>query len=337
MNKISLLLILSFCIWGCNNSHTKKTNIEGEIKGLGNDTIYLYGTDDLSSFIDTIYANGDKFSHSLSVDTLTSGKLLFNGQTEIPIFLNKGDKIAIKGEIKNLKDLQISGNTFNEELSKFEQTIAKEQSKSIIKNKAEEFIKKHHSSIVSTYLLKKYFLLDSTPNLNKIEQLISTMDGKLQDVPMISAFKAYINEAQKLEIGKEAPFFSLPNQENKRISLLNIKNKYVLIHFWASWSDSCQQVNHELRKIYKAYKKKKNFTMIGISLDVDKKAWKQSIKKDTLSWQQVCDFSGWECAAIKQYAVESLPYYYLISPKRKILLKEQNYKELKTKLQEIVK
>lgn len=32
--------------------------------------------------------------------------------------------------------------------------------------------------------------------------------------------------------------------------------------------------------------------MLGISLDIDREAWETAIKKDTLSWDQVCDFTG---------------------------------------------
>lgn len=338
MNKICLLFIASLCLFGCN-SHSGKVNISGEIKGLGNETIYLYGTNELSDLMDTIYVKEDKFSHTLSIDTLTSAMLFLNSQTECPLFLAKGDKIEIKGDRKHLNLLEVTGNRFNEEITNFQQSInSKERlSEKMLENKAEEFIRQHHTSIVSIYLLKKYFVQKATPDFSKIKQLIALMNGQLQDDPYIDQLSKFIEQYENVGIGKPAPFFSINSVSGKRISLSDIKDKYILLNFWASWSDSCKKESRELRKIHQIYGKKANFTMLGISLDIDKQSWKQTVKNDTLNWQQLCDFSGWGSSVIKQYSIQSLPSYYLIAPDGKIVAREQNCEALKRKIQEIVK
>ena len=55
MRKIGLLFITIFCLLACKNN-SSRISLEGEIKGLTNDTLYLYGTDALYDRIDTIYA-----------------------------------------------------------------------------------------------------------------------------------------------------------------------------------------------------------------------------------------------------------------------------------------
>ena len=94
MKKINILLILIICLTGCKKN-ADTTSITGEIKGLGDDTIYLYGIDGLYQHIDTIYVKGGKFSHSLKVDTITTAMLLLKGETEYPIFLDKKEKIKV--------------------------------------------------------------------------------------------------------------------------------------------------------------------------------------------------------------------------------------------------
>ena len=137
--------------------------------------------------------------------------------------------------------------------------------------------------------------------------------------PYIDQLSKYIEQYESVGIGKPAPFFSINNVNGKRISLSDIKGKYILLNFWASWSDSCKKENRELRKIHQVYGKKANFTMLGISLDIDKQSWKQTVKNDTLNWQQLCDFSGWGSPVIKQYSIQSFPNYYLIAPDGKIV------------------
>ncbi|WP_321334299.1 TlpA disulfide reductase family protein [uncultured Bacteroides sp.] len=338
MNKICLLFIASFCLLGCN-VHSTKVSINGEIKGLGNDTIYIYGTDELSSLMDTIYVQKNKFSHTLSVDTIVPAMLLFSNQKKHPIYLEKGNNIEITGDINHLDILKIGGNILNEELTTLQTALnTSKLSEKELESRVETFIRQHDSSIVSIYLLKKYFVEKANPDLTKIKQLIALMNGELRDNPYIDQLSSNISKEESIGIGKPAPFFSMPNANGKRTSLSDIKGKYILLNFWASWNDARKDSNYyKLRKIYQSYKKNKNFTLLSISLDVDKASWKETIKKDTLIGEQLCDFSGWESYVIKQYAVKSLPTYYLISPDGKIMAKGEKSETIIKKMQETIK
>ena len=69
--------------------------------------------------------------------------------------------------------------------------------------------------------------------------------------------------------------------------------------------------------------------MLGISLDIDKKAWKEAIKQDTLTWKQVCDFDGWNADIMKQYAITNLPTSILVNPSGKIVALNPTEEEIK--------
>ena len=133
--------------------------------------------------IDTIFANGDKFSYTTSIDTITSVYLLIDNQIEYPIFLDKGNQIKIKGNIDHLEFLDINGNKYNEEFTAFQKELGSlnNPSEKDLEQKAEEFITAHHSSFVSLYLLDKYFVQKDSPDFNKIKKLIEVMTGILQD------------------------------------------------------------------------------------------------------------------------------------------------------------
>ena len=106
MKKSSILILIIICLVGCKKG-SNETTITGEIKGLGTDTLYLYGMDELYDRIDTIYVENDKFSYTTSVDTITSAYLLLKNRIEYPVFLDKGNKIKIKGDTINLNFLTI--------------------------------------------------------------------------------------------------------------------------------------------------------------------------------------------------------------------------------------
>lgn len=339
MKKINILLILIICLTGCKKS-ADTTSITGEIKGLGDDTIYLYGIDGLYQHIDTIYVKGDKFSHSLKVDTITTAMLLLKGETEYPIFLDKKEKIKVQGNANNLDHLNIEGNIYNEEFSAFQATLQGPAipSEKMLEAKAEEFIRQHNNSFVSIYLLDKYFVQKETPDFKKIKELIDVMAGVLQDKPSIGQLTENITQIEKANEGKTAPFFSLPNQKGEKVTRLDkFKDKYMLINFWASWCEECDSTNVELRKINNKYKKNKEFGILGISLDINKEDWKNKIKQDTLTWEQVCTFAGWNLEAAKQYAILKLPTNILVSPGGRILARDIPTDSLSHEIEKVLK
>ncbi len=342
MKKNCILILIAICLFGCGKTVQKEVSITGEIKGLGTDTLYLYGMDEICDRIDTIFVKDDKFSYSSPIDTITSAFLLNRNQTEYPIFLDKGNKIKIKGDISNPEALTIDGNKYNQEFTVFQKELNELDtlSEQVLEQKAEEFIKQHHSSFVSLYLLDKYFVQKDSPDFNKIKKLIEVMAGILQDKLYIERLNESISQAEKTEIGKYAPFFSLSNVKGVKItrSSEDFKKKNLLINFWASWNDSVSNYrsNSELKELYKKYKKNKYVGMLGISFDVNKEQWKDAIKQDTLDWEQVCDFGGLNSETAKQYSVQQVPANILLSADGKILAKNLHGEELKKKIEEVV-
>ena len=342
MKKNCILILIAICLFGCGKTVQKEVSITGEIKGLGTDTLYLYGMDEICDRIDTIFVKDDKFSYSSPIDTITSAFLLIRNQTEYPIFLDKGNKIKIKGDISNPEALTIDGNKYNQEFTVFQKELNELDtlSEQVLEQKAEEFIKQHHSSFVSLYLLDKYFVQKDSPDFNKIKKLIEVMAGILQDKLYIERLNESISQAEKTEIGKYAPFFSLPNVKGVKItrSSEDFKKKNLLINFWASWNDSVSNYrsNSDLKELYKKYKKNKYIGMLGISFDVNKEQWKDAIKQDTLDWEQVCDFGGLNSETAKQYSVQQIPANILLSADGKILAKNLHGEELKKKIEEVV-
>ncbi len=337
MKKVCLLYLLLIGLSACGGKKTDAITLSGEIKGLGSDTLYLYGADRMYDRMDTLIVEKDKFSATLSADTLVTTILLFNDGTEYPLFLDKGNKIQIKGSNAELSSLQINGNTPNVELTAFNQELKGLGTPSVkaLEEKAENFIKGHPASLVSIYLLDKYFVQALQPDIERIKMLADRMTGELKDRPYMQALLNRIDEDEKVAVGKAAPYFRLRNAEGKEVTRSNQKDEYLLMQFWASWDTISRESNAMFRRIYKKEQKNKNFKLMGVSLDLDEKTWKEAIKKDTLKWEQVCDFSGWNGEVVKLFAIQKLPTNILISPNGKIEAKDLDEKAIEKKLKEI--
>lgn len=88
------------------------------------------------------------------------------------------------------------------------------------------------------------------------------MTGELKEYLYVENLLRQIETAEKAEPGKMAPYFQLPSSEGKDLKRTDFKDKYLLLHFWASWDEKSKESNQMLRKIYKD---KKNIRILKYS------------------------------------------------------------------------
>ena len=337
--RYPLLFLAAWLLTACSNHEKNFVSISGVIKGLGNDTLYVYGTDRLYNRLDTLTVKDDKFSTTLEIDTLISAWLQFSDGTEIPIYMDKGDNIEINGSATCLDSLDIKGNTANEKLSLFRQKIERDTTLTAqaLEDSAKIFIQNNLTSPASLYVLDKYLVQNPLPDLPEIKKLIEGMTGELKEYLYVENLLKQIETSEKAKLGKIAPYFQLPDSEGKELKRTDFNDKYLLLHFWASWDEKSQESNRMLRKIYKDKKNRKDFEILGISLDTDKALWKEAIENDTLIWKQACDCKGWNSDIIEQFDIRALPTNILLTPTGKIEGRDLSPKQLEEKLKEITK
>jgi peroxiredoxin len=137
-------------------------------------------------------------------------------------------------------------------------------------------------------------------------------------------------------VGKQVPDFSLPEANGHSISLADYRGKYVLVDFWASWCGPCRAENPNVVKVHDEFKNKKNFAILGVSLDKDKDAWQKAIQDDRLDWKQISDLKFWNSKAVSTFQFEGIPFNLLIDPTGKVIATALRGPDLESKLKEVL-
>jgi len=138
-------------------------------------------------------------------------------------------------------------------------------------------------------------------------------------------------------VGKQVPDFDLPDADGNNVSLTSYRGKYLLVDFWASWCGPCRAENPNVVKVYHEFKGKKNFAILGVSLDKDKGEWQKAIEDDGLAWKQISDLKYWNSKAVSTFQFNGIPFNILIDPDGKVIASSLRGEQLEDKLKEVLK
>lgn len=273
------------------------------------------------------------------------GLIFNNAQPLVPLFLDNS-KIKITGNKDALDKVVITGSpshaqfkTYTESIKPYEHLLAggdvyDEAGLNKIETLSEEFVKKYPASFVAPLAMIR--LYQATQNGPKLETLYYTLSTELQATPLGKYAMQLITESKINPVGSLVADFTQADTAGIPVNLSSFRGKYVLVDFWASWCRPCREENPNVVAAFDKFKNK-NFTVLGVSLDQNKKAWLDAIKMDGLHWSHTSDLKGWgnEVAAI--FKVSSIPQNLLLDPEGRIIAKNLRGAVLASRLNSLLK
>lgn len=150
-----------------------------------------------------------------------------------------------------------------------------------------------------------------------------------------TAGKATAGIGSGKEVGEIAPDFVSSRPDGRPVALTEFRGSYVLLVFWASWSEGSREENPVLRKAWERHGNQ-GLEIIQVGFESDRQAWLEAVEADAIPGVQLSDLKGWDCPVADLYQVERIPSNYLLGPGGKILAKDLYGEELLQRLEQII-
>jgi peroxiredoxin len=196
----------------------------------------------------------------------------------------------------------------------------------------QQYVREHPDSFISTNLLNVY---SSTWVKETTKLLYAKLSPDMKASRYGREIQDFITYNKNLKLGDRFVDFEQTNKYGIKLKVSDIKGKYILLDFWASWCSPCRRENPALVKTYHQFKGK-GFSILGISLDDNKSEWLQAVKEDQLIWDNVSDLMGDKNRAALIYGISFVPNNFLINPEGIIIATNLKGKELEDKLTELM-
>lgn len=178
----------------------------------------------------------------------------------------------------------------------------------------DEFIAQNDNMVSVSLIARRLQQLIRDKKLSRKYRLLG---DKAKALPRAKMLRPLAEEAAQITVGGIAPDFTMQTPEGTPISLYGIKAKVKILDFWASWCGPCRAENPNLIKIYEKFHPK-GLEILSVSLDTNKKAWVQAIRKDGMVWKHASELGQGKTHA-EVYNVYGVPYMLILDQDNRII------------------
>ncbi len=341
-------LLLLVVVGGCQSDDPTHFVLKGTLRpDDGIEQVYLSYEKDGKRICDTATVSGGRFRFEGHIDGAVSARLSNAKRQGMELYLAPA-RMEFSGSLATPENFTLTNSPMNDEYMEYmkkimplyKQAEALQQATrqgngadvqgqfELLKQEASKIDHEVMSSPTSRYGI---VLLDRNLASLSIKEIKAYFDAYSEEVQNSSAGKkvaTYLQRAAKLQPGQPAPQLEGTDINGKHFQLSDLKGKYVILDFWASWCRPCRASNPHLIELWNKYHKKGLEIVCVASDDSNEGAWRAAVEKDGIGMfhhllcglKQNADGSyDFSADKGKIYNVHYLPTKYLIDAEGKIV------------------
>lgn len=153
--------------------------------------------------------------------------------------------------------------------------------------------------------------------------LAGTLTGLAQDLDSLYT-------QSMLKNGMVAPDFVIDSATNARLE--DLRGRFVVLHFWASWCPDCRRDTPELKSLQEEFASD-SLVFIHISFDTDRERWMKYYMDNDIEGLHFCEMTKMKDSRIAQaYGIKWIPSIYVLNTEGKVILATVEIEKLRKRL-----
>ena len=307
----------------------KRFRVEGRFLNLNRGEFYVYSTNGLIDGIDTVKLEGGRFTYDIPCEREGTLVMVFPNFSEQPIFAQPGKSVDIEGDASHLKELTVKGTKDNKLMNQFREAIVNASPPQVAKIAA-MFAADNPTSLVSVYLVRRYFITTPTPNYKEAERLVKLLLAQQPKNGELNHMQTLISRLAKTSVGAPLPAFQARSTKGEKVSQQPYNKASVAVfNVWSTTNMQSMEIQRMLKQ--KVRDSKGKLQVVSLCVDPILRECNDVLQRDSISWPNICDGAMFEGDVAKKLGIYTVPFNILLK-NGKIVARDLDNNQLKERL-----
>ena len=311
----------------------KRFRVEGLFLNLNRGEFYVYSTNGLIDGIDTVKLEGGRFTYDIPCEREGTLVMVFPNFSEQPIFAQPGKSVDIEGDASHLKELTVKGTKDNKLMNQFREAIANASPPQVAKIAA-MFAADNPTSLVSVYLVRRYFITTPTPNYKEAERLVKLLLAQQPKNGELNRMQTLISTLAKTSVGAPLPAFQARSTKGEKVSQQPYNKAAVaVLNVWSTTNMQSMEIQRMLKQ--KVRDSKGKLQVVSLCVDPILRECNDVLQRDSISWPNICDGAMFEGDVAKKLGIYTVSFNILLK-NGKIIARDLDNNQLKEQLDKLL-